>query len=247
MRSLGELIAILSGKGGTGKTSVCAGIASALAQDGKSVLCIDCDMGLRNLDISLGLRDLGALSFLDVCQGGYSLRQATVHPLYRSLRFLTAPIHCPAEQVELSAFAQMLRDARAEFDYIFLDAPAGIDQGFRMAAKYADRVLLVTGSDPAAVRDARRTGELLELMGKSDVRLIVNRISKKMASAMAMTVDDVMDQAGLPLMGIVPDDPNVTLAAAFNQPLLAYTNRGAAAACRRISQRIRGLRVRISL
>ncbi len=244
---MGELIAVLSGKGGTGKTSVCAGVATALAQEKFKVLCIDCDLGLRNLDISLGIRDLGALSFLDVSQGGYSLDQATAHPLYPSLRFLTAPMHCPASKVDMTAFSTMLRRARLQFDYIFLDAPAGVDLGFKMAAKYADRVLLVTGADPAAVRDAARTGDILELMGKPDVRLIVNRISKKMASAMALTVDDVMDQAGLPLLGILPEDPNVTLAAAFNQPLLTYTDKGAAAACRRISQRLRGLRIPVKL
>ena len=97
---MGELIAILSGKGGTGKTSVCAGLATALADQGKSVLCIDCDIGLRNLDISLGMADVGTLSFLDVCSGGYSLDQAAKHPTYGKLSFLTAPMNCPAEQVD---------------------------------------------------------------------------------------------------------------------------------------------------
>ena len=95
---MGEVLAVLSGKGGTGKTSVCAGLATALAREGKRVLCVDCDVGLRNLDISLGLTDSGALSFLDVCEGGYSLEQAAVHPLYPSLRFLTAPVNRPVQE-----------------------------------------------------------------------------------------------------------------------------------------------------
>lgn len=244
---MGELIAVLSGKGGTGKTSVCAGVASALAQQGKRVLCIDCDAGLRNLDISLGLADMGALSFLDVCQGGYELRQAFRHPAFDGLFFLTAPMNCPAEKVDQAAFGAMLQQARGQYDYVFLDAPAGVDAGFQLAARFCDRVLLVTGADPAAVRDAGRAGEVLELMGKSDVRLIVNRVNRKMVTAMETTVDDIMDQAGLPLIGVVPEDPNVTLAAAFSKPLLYHTNKGAAAACRRIAKRIQGMRVPVTL
>ena len=242
---MSEIIAVLSGKGGTGKTSVCAGIATALAQAGEKVLCIDCDMGLRNLDISLGISHMGALSFLEAEE--YGLEKAAVHPDYPSLRFLTAPVSCSAAQVDAGQFHGLLRKAREEFSYIFLDAPAGIDDGFRLAARYADRVLIVTGADPAAVRDAGRAGEMLELMGKENVKMIVNRIDPKMVAAMKLTVDDVMDRAGLPLLGIVPDDANVTLAAAFGKPLLKHTKKGAAAACKRIAQRIQGRRVPVKL
>ena len=244
---MGEAIAILSGKGGTGKTSVCAGIATALADAGMRVLCIDCDIGLRNLDISLGLSQMGGLSFVDVYRDGYSLEQAVRHPQYPTLQFLTAPMNCPADQIDQQAFADLLRKARAQFQYIFLDAPAGIDAGFQLAARFADRVVLVTGADPAAVRDATRAGELLELMGKADVRMVVNRVNKKMVSAMELTVDDVMDRAGLPLLGIVPEDPQVTLSAAFGTPLLKHTKKGASAACRRIAKRLQGLSVGITL
>ena len=107
-------------------------------------------------------------------------------------------------------------------------------------------MILVTGPDPASIRDARQAGDVLELMGKRNIRLVVNRINKKMAAAMNLTVDDIMDQAGLPLLGIVPEDPNVVLAAAFRQPLLGYTRKGAAAACRRIAKRIQGLTVPVT-
>lgn len=242
---VGEAIAVLSGKGGTGKTSVCAGIALALAQQGKTVLCIDCDIGLRNLDIALGVSDISSISFMEVAEGGYPLEAATIHPVFPGLKFLTAPMNCRAETVDQQAFWELLRDARKNFDYIFLDAPAGLDAGFCLAAKAADRVILVTGPDPASIRDAREAADKLELMGKQNVRLIVNRISKKMAEAMNLTVDDVMDRAGLPLLGIVPEDPNVVLAAAFRQPLLGYTRKGAAAACKRIAKRLQGYTVPI--
>ena len=241
---MGETIAVLSGKGGTGKTSVCAAVCTALAQDGYRVLTIDCDMGLQNLDISLGMSDIGALSFLDVCQGGYELSQAAVHPSYSSLFFLTAPVYCRAKSVDLKAFRQMLRQAKKEFDYVLLDVPAGIDTGFELAAKFAERVVLVTLADPAAVRDAARAGQRLEQMGKSDVRLVVNRISEEMIRLLKVNVDDVMDQAGLPLIGVVPEDARVTLAAAFQKPILKYKKRGAAAAAfRRIAKRVQGLPV----
>lgn len=242
---MAELIAVLSGKGGTGKTSVCAGVASALAQLGEKVLCIDCDVGLRNLDISLGISELGALSFLDVCEGGYSLDQATQHPVFTNLYFLTAPVDCVADKVDMEAFRKMLQKARRQFSYVLLDAPAGIEAGFTLAAKFADRAILVTGPDPASVRDAARAADVLELMDKRNVRLVVNRINKKMFEAMDLTVDDVMDQAGLPLLGVVPEDSNVVLAAAFRQPLLGYTRKGAANACRRIAKRLQGLHVPI--
>jgi septum site-determining protein MinD len=238
---VGELIAVASGKGGTGKTSVTAGVSSALAAAGKRVLCIDCDVGLRNLDISLGLADQCPLSFLDVTEGTYPLSRATIHPDYPTLHFLTAPMNCPPEQIDLHRFGMFLAQARGIYDYIFLDAPAGVDAGFKLAATYADRCILVTGPGPASVRDAARTAQVLELMGKTNVRLIVNRIDLKLVRAMDTTVDDVMDTAGLPLLGIVPEDRDVTLAAAFNRPLLRFKPKSAAArACTRIAKRIQG-------
>lgn len=244
---MGELIAVLSGKGGTGKTSVCAGIATALAEEGAKVLCIDCDIGLRNLDISLAMADDGALSFLDVCQGGYDLSHAAVHRDYPTLSFLTAPLGCTADEIDTQAFSHMLRRARKLYHYIFLDAPAGLDAGFRLCAKYADRILLVTNPEPSAIRDAASTGRKLELMGKSQIRIVVNRVKKKLLDVTKRTVDDVMDDAGLPLLGVVPEDENVTLAATFEKPLLKYTRKGAAAACRRIAKRVRGISEPVSI
>ncbi len=243
---MGECIAVLSGKGGTGKTSLSAALATALAEQGLRILCIDCDVGLRNLDISLAMTQLEALSFLDVCSGDYPLARAAMHPDYPSLRFLTAPVNCRPEDIDPAAFRELIRQARKSFDFILLDAPAGMDAGFRLAAQNADRCVLVTGSDPAAVRDAGRTGQILELMGKHNVRLIVNRVQPRMVSAMRLTIDDVMDDAGLPLLGIVPENVEVTFAAAFGKPLLKYSKKGeATAAIRRIAKRLQGMPVAI--
>lgn len=238
---MGELIAFVSGKGGTGKTSVCAGIAAALAEEGKQVLCIDCDVGLRNLDISLGMSECGALSFLDISEGGYPLEKAARHPDYPGIAFLTAPLNRDANQISIVSFRDMLERAKRRFDYVLLDAPAGLESGFRLVSACAQRFLLVTGSGPAAIRDAARVGEVLELMGKHDVRLIVNRVDKNMLSAVRQTIDDVMDSAGLPLSGIVAEDPNVVLAATFGQSLLRYAKHTPAVKdFRRIARRIQG-------
>ena len=242
---LGELIAIVSGKGGTGKTSLCAGIGQALSEDGLRVLCIDCDVGMRNLDIALGLSHLGALSFQEALD--YGIQKAAQHPQFPNLRFLTAPMNCSAGAVDTADFGKLLEQARYAFDYVLLDAPAGIEAGFRLAASHADRIVVVTGSDPASVRDAGRAGQLLQAMDKRNVRIIVNRIHPKMIKTMRLTVDDIMDRTGLPLLGIVPEDPEVVLAATFEQPLLKYTQKGAAAACRRIAKRIQGRRVSVTL
>lgn len=244
---MGELIAVLSGKGGTGKTTVCAAVSCGLALQGQSVLAIDCDVGLRNLDIALGISELGALSFQEVASGAYELSMATRHPIYPTLRFLTAPAACTAENIDQDTFRAFLQQAREKFDYILLDAPAGIEAGFDLAAKYADRIVLVTNQDPAAIRDAACAGQKLTAMGKENIRLVVNRVSKKLITALGLNIDDIMDKAGLPLLGVIPEDPDVILASSFRQPLLGYTARGASAACRRIARRIRGLKVPVKI
>ena len=238
---MASVIAVLSGKGGTGKTTVCAGISVALAASGMRVLCIDCDVGLRNLDISLGLSDSSALSFLDVSEGSYRLDQAARHPTWPLLHFLTAPVNRGISQIDTAAFLRMLQLARSDYDYILLDAPAGVDAGFRLVCDAADRFLVVTGAGPAAIRDASRVGELLELAGKTDVRMVVNRVDKTMLSILKLTIDDLMDSAGLPLLGVVLEDPDIPLAAATGASLLSFNKRSAAAAAfRRIAKRIQG-------
>ena len=245
---MGIVVAVVSGKGGTGKTSVCAGVSVALASAGLRVLCIDCDVGLRNLDISLGMTDSGTLSFLDISEGSYELSQAPKHPQFPGLAFLTAPMNRPIEQIDQEAFGELLRKARGLYDYILLDAPAGVDAGFRLVSAAADRFLLVTGPGPAAIRDAARVGELLELQGKNDVRLVVNRVNKNMLTLLRLTIDDVMDRAGLPLIGVVLEDADVPLAAACGLPLVRYSRRSyAAIAYQKIAKRIQGLPEPITL
>lgn len=240
---MGQIIAVTSGKGGTGKTTISAAVATCLAAEGKRVLCIDADIGLRNLDISLGMAELAVISFTDVMQGRYHLDEATPNEEIPDLFLLTAPVVERPESIPLELFGKLLEAVRLRYDYCIIDAPAGLGKGFLLATTFADRVLVVTGSDPASMRDAAGTSDRLTLMGKTDIRLIVNRITPRLFRDMKLTVDDVMDEVGLPLIGIVPEDTNVMLAAARNTPLILFTDQGAAIAALHIARRLDGQKV----
>ena len=239
---MGEVLAVISGKGGTGKTSLTAGIASCLAAEGSKVLCIDCDVGLRNLDIALGMSEEAVIPFTAVMEGECSLSDAVAHPEIEGLWLLTAPVTRQPEDLDQEAFGRMLQEVRERFDWCLIDAPAGIGAGFRLATRFADRILVVANGDPASLRDAGRAADLAELGGAEELRLVVNRVSRKIYRQMHATIDDVMDGVGLPLLGIVPEDPSVTLAAAGGTPLILYTDRGAAVGCLHIARRLCGRR-----
>ena len=240
---MARALSVISGKGGTGKTSLCAAIAVCLASEGKRVLCIDLDVGLRNLDISLGMADCPVLPFTSVMRGEYPLSQAAKHPLFDGVSLLTAPITERAEDLEEAQLQALLNQARSSFDWILMDAPAGVGTMFQLAAACSDEALVVSLADPASQRDAARAADLLFERRDIPVRLVVNRVSPRMFSKMNYTVDDVMDSVGLPLIGIVPDDPSVTLAAAAGLPLVRYTSEGASVAASHIAKRLCAQRV----
>ena len=242
---MAEIIAFVSGKGGTGKSSICAAMATDLAVTGKTVLCIDCNVGFPGLDIPLGMASEGCISFREVCRGDYRPEQAAVHPNFPGIQLLTAPIHCTPEDIDGEALGAMLETARKKFDYILLDVPTGLDPMFRIAAEHADRCIVITLPDPSAIRAARRVGEELELMRKTDVRLIVNRVNSKMLKAMKLTIDDIVDQTGLQLLGLLPVDTDVLEAAAAGTPLVLFGGRHAFSAVQRISARMQGNPVKI--
>ena len=237
---MGQVIAITSGKGGTGKTTLCAALGTALAAGGKRVLCIDADVGLRNLDISLGMAQLAPVSFADVLAGRYRLAEATAHPSVPGLYLLTAPVAEKPETIRFQDFAAMLDEVRRSFDFCLIDSPAGIGDGFHLATLFADRILIVATPDPASMRDAAGTADQLHLMGKERIKLVVNRVTPALFRALHWTVDDMMDEIGLQLCGIVPEDDSVVLSAAENVPLLLYTDQGAALGCLHIARRLCG-------
>lgn len=239
---MGQVVAVISGKGGTGKTCLTAAIASCLAAEEQSVLCIDCDAGLRNLDIPLGLSDEAATPFTAVMDGDCGLDAAAAHPKIPGLHLLTAPVTRTAEELDGEAFGRLVAAAREQFDWCFLDAPAGVGAGFRLTVRNADRAIIVSGAGPATMRDATRAADLAELDGIRRMDLVVNRVAPAIYRRTGATVDDVMDGVGLPLLGVVPEDMNVALAAARQIPLVLYTNRGAAVACLHIARRLRGVK-----
>lgn len=241
---MGTAIVVTSGKGGTGKTSMTAGLAVALSQLGRQVLCIDMDIGLRNLDISLGLSDRVLMDFSDVALGRCPLTRAAVpHPDLLGLSLLTAPLHLPS-QLELSHIRQMIQDAKTLYDYVLIDCPAGMDIGFQLATCAADRALVVATCDASSLRDAQRA--VGALRGLSQIHLIMNRIQPKLLKKLHTTIDDAMDTAGLPLLGVVPEDAKVTLSANLGRPLTRRTGRqGAAAACLNMAKRLEGYTVPI--
>ena len=236
---VGSVIVITSGKGGTGKTSLTGGLGTALAQQGRKVLCIDADVGLRNLDITLGMTDAALMDFSDVMAGRCSLARAVApHPSVSGLFLLTAPLTLPEDFSGEGGFRALLAQARGMYDEILIDSPAGLGAGFRLAACDADRAIVVAVSDPSSLRDAQRV--VTQLGRLETVHLVVNRVRPRLLRRQGVTIDDAMDTAGLPLLGLVPEDANVILAASSGRPVALFTQRGAAQAYDNIARRLLG-------
>ena len=238
---MGEVLVITSGKGGTGKTTLCAGLASCLAAMGQRVLAIDCDIGLSNLDISLGLSDRATISFLDVMMENQSLSDAPEHPVIPGLQMLTAPTKTRAGLVDDVIFGRLIEEAAEAYDWVLLDAPAGIGYGFDLATMYAQRAILVATADPGSLRDAQQTSALLAEKGIDPIHLVVNRVTRRLLGSVRANVDDMMDHVGLPLLGLIPEDQAVPAAAARGSALVLRSRKGAAMACLRIARRLMGL------
>ena len=236
-------IVVTSGKGGTGKTSLTAAVSSCLAALGSRVLCIDMDVGLRNLDVALGLSDRALMDFTDVLAGRCTLERAAVpHPVVENLSLLTAPVTFPCQAITFPQMRALVQQAKAQYDYVLMDSPAGLGAGFELAVCAADRAIVVSTTDASALRDAQRTVTLLRnSLGR--IHLVVNRVQPKLLRRLHATIDDAMDEAGLPLLGVVPEDPQVMLSANQEQLLILSTNKGAALAYLNIARRLLGQRV----
>ena len=238
---MGEVLVITSGKGGTGETTLCAGIASCLAAMGQKVLAIDCDIGLNNLDIALGMTDCATVSFLDVMMENQYLSDAPEHPVIPGLQLLTAPTKTRAGLVDDIIFGRLIEEAAESYDWVLLDAPAGIGYGFDLAAAYANRAILVATADAGSLRDAQQTAALLTEKGIKQIELVVNRVTRRLLNSVRSNIDDIMDHVGLPLLGLIPEDPSVPVAAANGSALVLRSRKGAAMACLRISRRLLGM------
>lgn len=240
-----KVILVASGKGGTGKTSFAAGVGAALAKQGQRVLLIDGDCGLRNLDIVLGMSDRVVYSFADVAGGAVRLDDAIArHPQYETLYLLTAPVALPAlsergmEQLAVQA-------EEAGFTYVVIDGPAGLPAELSFLAHIATQAVVVTTPDKACVRGAERCARKLEEeYCIARIRLVLNRIRPRLiCRASAENIDDVMDEAGLPLLGIVPEDERMIVCGNAGISVLEGSSKGAARAFQNIARRLEGERV----
>ena len=241
---MGQVIAIVSGKGGTGKTSLTALIGASLAELGHQTLCLDCDVGLRNLDLAMGLSDRALMDFSDVAAGRAALDQAAVqHPARPNLYLLTAPTRLSWD-FDPAGMARLLKDVRERFDFCLIDSAAGLGEAFHLATESADRALVVTTTDPTSLRDAQRAViELERVFPDGKLHLIVNRVRRRLLKSLRSNIDDAMDAAGLPLLGVVPEDEDVpALLGRGRLDAFGYYS-AAQRACRNIARRLSGQRV----
>jgi septum site-determining protein MinD len=240
-----KVLTIASGKGGVGKTTAVANIAVALALQGQKVTCIDGDIGLRNLDVVLGLENRIVYDLVDVTEGRCRLRQAMIRDKRMPELYLI-----PAAQtrdktaVSPSDMVRLCDELRAEVDWILIDSPAGIERGFKNAIAAADRVLVMTNPEISAVRDADRVIGLLEAEGKGPAALIINRLDPVMVRRGDMlSVEDVLDLLAIELIGIVPEDETVLVASNKGLPLALDGRSKAGKAFQNISRRLMGEKV----
>ena len=238
---MGKVIAIASGKGGTGKTTVAAAVSSCLAVLGHKTLCIDFDTELRNLDLALCMTDFTVMDFMDVVSGRLDLMTScSESPRLPNLFFLSAPTAYMPERIDKSAVREMIADIRSNFDYCIIDTPAGIGAGFRLAHTEVDMSLIVTTGDLASMRDSERAASAARELGVTNVRLLVNRVRRRNLRWIKTNIDDIIDAVGVQLIGIVPEDKNIFRALHENIPLVMYRKRRAAYDLLDIAYRIRG-------
>lgn len=243
---MSEVIVVTSGKGGVGKTTTTANVGSGLAMLNKKVVVIDTDIGLRNLDVVLGLENRIVYNLVDVVEGKCRLKQALIkHKKYPELFLLPSAQTRDKNAVTPEQMIALINDLKEEFDYILLDCPAGIEQGFKNAIAGADRAIIVTTPEVSAIRDADRIIGLLEAEELKRIELVVNRIRMDMVKrGDMMSVEDVVDILAIDLIGVVPDDESIVIATNEGEPLVG-TDTQAGKAFANICHRVLGEEVPI--
>jgi len=239
---MGEAIVITSGKGGVGKTTTSANIGTALALQGKKVCLVDTDIGLRNLDVVMGLENRIIYDLVDVAEGSCRLKQALIKDKrFDELYLLPAAQTKDKDAVKPEQVATIVKELKQDHDYVIIDCPAGIEQGFKNAVAGADRAIVVTTPEISAVRDADRIIGLLESEKVGNPRLIINRIRPQMMKKGEMLdVDEIVNILAIDLLGIVPDDEVVIRSSNQGEPTVMNPDSKAALAYRNIARRILG-------
>ena len=241
---MGEVIVITSGKGGVGKTTTTANIGAGLSKFDKKVIVIDTDLGLRNLDVVMGLENLIVYNLVDVIEGTCRLKQALIRDKrYENLYLLPSAQTKDKTAISPGQMKKLTSQLKDEFDYILLDCPAGIEQGFQNAIAGADRAIVVTTPEVSAIRDADRIIGLLESNQLKKIDLIINRIRMDMVKrGDMMSVDDVTEILSVPLIGALPDDEQVVIGTNQGEPVVGLDSK-AGKAYLNICKRIMGIEV----
>ena len=242
---MGEVIVVTSGKGGVGKTTTSANIGTGLAALGHKVAMLDTDIGLRNLDVVMGLENRIVYDIVDVVRENCRLKQALIKDKrFENLYLLPAAQTKDKTAVNEEQMRDLCEKLKDEFDYIIIDCPAGIEHGFKSAIAGAEQAIVVTTPEVSAVRDADRIIGLLEAAGLKSPKLIVNRIRTKMVkSGDMMSVEDMLDILAIDLLGIVPDDDSIVISTNKGEPAVLDDKSRAGQAYRNISARITGKEV----
>lgn len=237
-----KIITVTSGKGGVGKTTATANIGAALADMGERVVCIDADIGLRNLDVVMGLENRIVYDLVDVVEGRCKLRQAMIRDK-RLEEYYLIPAAQTRDKTAVSPqdMVRLTDELRPDFDWIVIDSPAGIERGFRNAIAPADLVLIITNPEVSAVRDADRIIGLVEAEGKGPSKLILNRVKPEMVRRGDMLgTEDVLDVLAIELIGIVPEDEAVIVAANKGLAVVLDPRSKAGRAFRNLARRLKG-------
>ena len=239
---MGKVIVITSGKGGVGKTTTTANIGTGLAVAGKKVALLDTDIGLRNLDVVMGLENRIVYDLVDVVEGSCRLKQALIKDKrYESLYLLPAAQTRDKSAVNPEQMIKLTNELREDFDYIIVDCPAGIEQGFKNAIAGADMGIVVTTPEVSAVRDADRIIGLLESNDLRNPKLIINRVRIDMVRrGDMMNIDDILDILAIDLIGVVPDDEKIVISTNKGEPAVTDLKSAAGQAYRNISRRVMG-------
>lgn len=237
-----KIITITSGKGGVGKTTATANISVALAQLGQKVVCIDSDIGLRNLDVVLGLENRIVYDLVDVIEGRCRIRQAMIKDKrFEGMYLIPAAQTRDKSAISPSDMIQLCNEIKEEVDWILIDSPAGIERGFKNAIAPAEEVLVITNPDVSAVRDADRIIGIIESEEKGPARLIINRLNLEMIKRGEMLdSEDVLELLAVKLIGIVPEDEKVLRSTNIGKPVVTHEKSIAGQAFRNIARRMMG-------
>lgn len=238
----GKVIVITSGKGGVGKTTTTANLGTALALEGQKVLLLDADIGLRNLDVVMGLENRIVYDIVDVVEEACRVEQAVIKDKRtKNLHLLPAAQTRDKNAVNPVQMKALTNELRKEFDFILVDCPAGIEQGFKNAIAGADQALIVTTPEVSAVRDADRIIGLLEVEGIKNPKLIINRIRMDMVRrGDMMDIDDMIEILAVGLIGVVPEDEDIVVSTNRGEPVVLGSEARSGQAFRNIARRILG-------